>query len=166
MPGQILATPNRVNVKEQLYIDGLLQGKSSNQSALDAGYSKSYSMQSSAQLYTQPRIQAALNASFAQLGTGLAAAGITVQAICEPVVLGLQATRRICTTPGRVKDKKYEDVPDINIRLKAAQLAWKMLQDVRHARQEVHNPIRQARSLDKLQGMDEIQLASELFDSK
>lgn len=162
--------PPKLTEKQARFVQYKLQGLPTLSAARKAGYSEQTARRESYVILKRPDIIEALGWTLEQLG-------ITYQAVAEPIALGLKATRQESYTR-REKDGKgtyhtvtnYRTVPDIAMRMRAAAIAWRMLEDRRKENPDPINPFatiaKDKLDSDKLGAFDAVQLQSEIFENK
>lgn len=94
-----------MTLKQKKLIQGVANGKSQTQAAIDAGYAPANANVTASQTLASPNVKSALAALMDKQG-------LSEERLLEPIAVGLDANR--------------DDAPDHTIRLKAAELGWKL----------------------------------------
>jgi hypothetical protein len=100
----------RATYKEHLYVDGMLDGKTKKQAALDAGYTQGMAHNVLRKIENKPRVKALIE-------TALKEAGLDEKAIAAKMVEGMNATLvKTASENGVISDERT--YPDYNARHK------------------------------------------------
>lgn len=161
--------PPKLTDRQARFVQYKLQGLPTITSAIRAGYTQNTARKEAYELLKRPDIVETLGWTLEQLG-------ITYQAVAEPIALGLKAikqepyTRRERGEDGKLhKMIRYRKVPDLAMRMRAAAIAWRMLEDRRKENPDPINPFAQVKddvAPDKLSKLDPVKLQSAIFDNK